>query len=90
MLPRVRDIRRLGSAAIDLCLAAEGVLDGYFEQSLHAWDGAAGYLVAREAGLTVEGLDGNPPSEALTVAAPPVLFAQLIALLAEEPRADRD
>jgi myo-inositol-1(or 4)-monophosphatase len=90
VLPRVRDIRRLGSAAIDLCLAAEGILDGYFEQSLHAWDGAAGYLIAREAGLVVEGLDGRPPAEALTVAAPPVLFAQLIELLGQEPRADRD
>ncbi len=90
VLPRVRDIRRLGSAATDLCLAAEGTLDAYFEQSLHPWDGAAGYLIAREAGLRVEGLDGNAPSEALTVAAPPALFDELIELLGQEPRADRD
>jgi myo-inositol-1(or 4)-monophosphatase len=90
VLPRIRDIRRLGSAAIDLCLAAEGILDAYFEQSLHPWDGAAGYLVAREAGLLVGGLDGAPPDERLTVAAPRALFGPLTALLSQEPRADRD
>ena len=90
VLPRVRDIRRLGSAAVDLCLTAEGILDAYFEQGLKPWDRAAGSLIAREAGLTVAGLDGAPPGEALTIAAPPALFAPLTALLAEEPRADRD
>jgi myo-inositol-1(or 4)-monophosphatase len=88
VLPRVRDIRRLGSAAVDLCLAAEGVLDAYFEHGLKPWDGAAGCLIAREAGLTVAGLDGAPPGEQLTIAAPPALFGPLSALLAEEPRAD--
>jgi myo-inositol-1(or 4)-monophosphatase len=90
VLPRVRDIRRFGSAAVDLCLAAEGILDAYFEQGLKPWDGAAGYLIAREAGLIVEGLDGAPPGEQLTVAAPPALFDPLRAMLAEVPRADRD
>lgn len=90
VLPRVRDIRRLGSAAVDLCLTAEGVLDAYFEQGLKPWDSAAGTLIAREAGLTVAGLDGNPPGEQLTIAAPPALFGPLSALLAEDPRADRD
>jgi myo-inositol-1(or 4)-monophosphatase len=89
VLPQVRDIRRLGAAAVDLCLVAEGVLDGYFEQGLHIWDGAAGYLIAREAGAIVEGLDGAPPSQALTIAAPPAIFGQLTALLGQEPRADR-
>jgi myo-inositol-1(or 4)-monophosphatase len=89
VMPLVRDIRRLGSAAIDLCLAAEGITDAYFEQGLQPWDGAAGYLVAREAGLTVGGLDGAPPAELLTVAAPPALFGPLTELLAQEPRADR-
>ncbi len=90
VLPKVRDIRRFGSAAIDLCLAAEGILDAYFEQGLQPWDGAAGYLIAREAGLVVSGLDGAPPSDRLTVAAPPSLHGPLTALLAEHPRADRD
>lgn len=90
VLPRVRDIRRFGSAAVDLCLTAEGILDAYFEQGLKLWDGAAGYLIAREAGLTVEGLDGEPPGEQLTIAAPPALFGPLSAMLAEDPRADCD
>jgi myo-inositol-1(or 4)-monophosphatase len=89
VMPRVRDIRRLGSAATDLCLAAEGITDAYFEQGLQPWDGAAGYLIAREAGLTVGGLDGAPPAELLTVAAPPALFGPLTRLLAEDPRADQ-
>ncbi len=90
VLPRIRDMRRLGSAAIDLCLVAEGTLDAYFEQSLHPWDGAAGYLIAREAGITVSGLDGAPPSHQLTVAAPSAIHSELVALLSQEPRADRD
>jgi myo-inositol-1(or 4)-monophosphatase len=90
VLPRVRDIRRLGSAAVDMCLAAEGILDAYFEQGLKPWDRAAGTLIAREAGLTVAGLDGAPPGERLTIAAPPALFAPLAALLSEDPRADLD
>ncbi len=88
LLPRVRDIRRLGSAAVDLCLTAEGIVDAYYEQGLKPWDRAAGSLIAREAGLTVAGLDGSPPGEKLTIAAPPALFGPLSALLAEEPRAD--
>ncbi len=55
VLPRVRDIRRLGSAAVDMCLTAEGILDAYFEQGLKPWDRAAGSLIAQEAGLTVPG-----------------------------------
>jgi myo-inositol-1(or 4)-monophosphatase len=90
VLPRVRDIRRLGSAAVDMCLTAEGTVDAYFEQGLKPWDRMAGSLIAREAGLTVAGLDGQPPAESLTIAAPPALFAPLAALLAEHPRADLD
>lgn len=54
MLPRVRDIRRLGSCALDLCAVAAGQLDGYVEEGPHLWDHAAGGLVAAEAGATVE------------------------------------
>ncbi len=89
VLPQVRDIRRFGSAAVDLCLAAEGIIDAYFEQGLKPWDRAAGTLIAREAGLTVAGLDGAPPGEQLTIAATPALFTPLHDLLAENPRADR-
>jgi len=53
MLSRVRDIRRLGSAALDLCLLAEGAVDAYYERGLSEWDHAAGALVAAEAGAAV-------------------------------------
>ncbi len=58
MLPQVRDIRRLGSCALDLCFVADGQLDAYYEHGLNAWDFAAGALIAREAGVRVEGWDG--------------------------------
>ncbi|MGA8845141.1 MAG: inositol monophosphatase family protein [Nocardioides sp.] len=54
LLPRVRDIRRLGSCALDLCHVAEGLLDGYVEEGVHLWDYAAGGLIARAAGASVE------------------------------------
>ena len=53
LLPRVRDIRRHGSAALDLCALAAGRLDAYYETALNAWDRAAGELVAREAGAVI-------------------------------------
>jgi myo-inositol-1(or 4)-monophosphatase len=88
VLPRVRDIRRQGSAAIDLCLVAEGIVDLYYEQGLNPWDLAAGGLIAREAGVRVDGLDGRPAGVDLVVASPPPLWEPLTALLAQEPRAD--
>lgn len=54
MLPQVRDIRRLGSCALDLCSVASGQSDAYVEEGAHIWDYAAGGLVAREAGATFE------------------------------------
>lgn len=60
LLPHIRDVRRIGSAALDLCALAEGRLDGYVEQGLHPWDLAAGGLVAQEAGIVLAGLDGPP------------------------------
>jgi myo-inositol-1(or 4)-monophosphatase len=81
VLPRVRDIRRLGAAALDLCAAAEGWVDAYFEKGLNPWDHAAGGLVAREAGLLVTGLRGQPPDRAMVVAGPPALHQQLHDLL---------
>ncbi len=54
LLPRVRDIRRLGSCALDLCHVAEGLLDGYVEEGVNLWDHAAGGLIARAAGARVE------------------------------------
>jgi myo-inositol-1(or 4)-monophosphatase len=90
VLPRVRDIRRFGAAALDLCAAAEGSLDAYYERGPHLWDWAAGGIVATEAGLRLGGLHGRPESVDLVVAAPPPLFDHLHDLLAAEPPADRD
>ncbi|HEY6423335.1 MAG TPA: inositol monophosphatase family protein [Pseudonocardiaceae bacterium] len=53
MLPRIRDVRRAGSAALDLCSVASGWLDGFAEHGLHRWDWAAGALIAAEAGAVV-------------------------------------
>ena len=81
MLPRVRDIRRLGSAALDLCAVAAGRVDAFFEAGMQPWDWAAGALIATEAGARVGGLDGGPPGPATTVAANPELYGALTALL---------
>jgi myo-inositol-1(or 4)-monophosphatase len=69
LLPRVRDIRRMGSAAMDLCMVADGRLDGYYERGLQVWDLAAAMLVAREAGAVVRGIDQLPPHDHMVVAA---------------------
>ncbi len=82
LLPRVRDIRRAGAAAIDLCSLAAGRVDAYYESGVHYWDIAAGGLIAREAGARVGGLHGRDAGPALTLAASPVLFEQLHDLLA--------
>ena len=81
VLPRVRDIRRIGSAALDLAALATGRVDGYYERGLGPWDLAAGGLIAREAGVTVGGLDGRPAGAELVVAAAPGLFDALHDLL---------
>ncbi len=81
VLPRVRDIRRIGSAALDLAAVATGRLDAYYERGLGAWDLAAAGLIAREAGAVVSGLDGQPPGSELVIAAGPGLFEALQDLL---------
>ncbi|WP_411158490.1 inositol monophosphatase family protein [Streptomyces sp. CBMA291] len=81
MIPRVRDIRRGGSAAIDLCDVAAGRLDAYYERGLNPWDLAAGELIAREAGALTGGRPGEPASGELTLAASPGLFTPLQDLL---------
>jgi myo-inositol-1(or 4)-monophosphatase len=83
LIPRVRDIRRIGAASIDLCLAAEGAVDAYYEKGLNAWDQAAGGLVATEAGLLVTGLAGAAPGPDLVLAAPPGLYGAVHDLLVE-------
>jgi myo-inositol-1(or 4)-monophosphatase len=83
VLPRVRDIRRGGSAATDLCSVAAGQVDGYYERGLQYWDLAAGALIAREAGAVTGGLRGQAAGTAMTIAAAPGLFAELHDLLAD-------
>ncbi|MBA2951482.1 inositol monophosphatase family protein [Streptomyces himalayensis] len=83
LIPQVRDIRRGGSAAIDLCDVAAGRLDAYYERGLNPWDYAAGELIAREAGALTGGRPGDAPTTDLTIAAPPGLFEPLQARLDE-------
>ncbi len=81
VLPAVRDVRRFGSAAIDLAWVACGRLDAFYETGLNPWDAAAGALLVSEAGGTVEEL---PPRDGLPeglIAARPGLAARLRALL---------
>ena len=89
VLPRVRDIRRGGSCAVDLCSVAAGRVDAYYERGVNYWDYAAGGLIAAEAGAQVTGLHGRPPSPSMTLAAPPPLLGELHDLLAStDPERD--
>ncbi|MEU5809125.1 inositol monophosphatase family protein [Streptomyces sp. NPDC047718] len=81
VVPRVRDIRRGGSAAIDLCDVAAGRLDAYYERGLNPWDLAAGVLIAREAGALTGGRPGRPASGELALAGTPAVFEALQPLL---------
>jgi len=79
ILPRVRDIRRTGSSALDLAYVASGRVDSYFEEFINSWDVAAGVLLVTEAGGTVTAFDGNP----LDVTAPAGVLASTPALHGE-------
>jgi myo-inositol-1(or 4)-monophosphatase len=79
LLPHVRDIRRIGSASLDLCMVAAGRLDAHYEHGLHVWDWAAGALIAAEAGAEVQLPRSDGP--ALTVAAAPGVAGKLRDLL---------
>ncbi|GAA2514699.1 inositol monophosphatase family protein [Rarobacter incanus] len=89
VLPRIRDIRRIGSAALDLCRVAAGNLDAMYERGLYPWDFAAGGLLVEEAGGQVIGLRGKAPSGQMLVAGAHVVADQLAGLLAAAG-ADRD
>ena len=84
LIPQVRDIRRMGAAAVDLCMVAAGRLDAYYERGLQPWDYAAGALIAREAGAEILALeDGELPGEPMLVAGPPALARELRAAVRE-------
>lgn len=88
LLPVVRDVRRIGSAALDLCMVAAGHLDAYYEHGLQVWDCAAGALIAAEAGARVV----LPPPDAdgaLVVAAAPGIADALLAALQRVGGLDR-
>lgn len=81
VLPRVGNLRRLGSAALDLCSLAAGWVDAYYEDNLKEWDFAAGALIAAEAGAFVGGLRGQPASPAILVAIHPDGAEEFVRLL---------
>ncbi len=76
VLPKVRDIRRNGGAALDFCAVACGRVDAYFERGIKPWDGAAGRVIAAEAGAVVE-------MDSMTMVATPGIADALRALLVE-------
>ncbi len=81
MLPVVRDVRRIGSAALDLCMVAAGRLDAFYEHGLQVWDCAAGALIAAEAGARVSLPAQDVNGAGLVVAAAPGIADELLAVL---------
>ena len=82
LLPRVRDIRRFGSAALDLAWTAAGRNDAFYERGLNAWDLAAGELLCRRAGLTVRRLEPAPPAAGGVLIAPGSVIGALFEIVA--------
>jgi myo-inositol-1(or 4)-monophosphatase len=90
VITHIRDVRRIGSAALDLCAVAEGRLDAFFERGLNPWDLAGAAVVLTEAGGVVSGIDGEPPSPSMVVAGPPALHAALAERVSAAVRAVGD
>ncbi|EFG73707.1 inositol monophosphatase family protein [Mycobacterium parascrofulaceum ATCC BAA-614] len=83
LLPVVRDVRRIGSAALDLCMVAAGRLDAFYEHGLQPWDCAAGALIAAEAGARVSLPPRDVEGAGLVLAAAPGIADELLAALDE-------
>jgi myo-inositol-1(or 4)-monophosphatase len=81
VLPRVRDIRRFGAAALDLCWCACGRFDAFYERGLHAWDIAAGALIASRVGLEVRPLPSGSDEPDGVLVASPSMIDELFALV---------
>jgi myo-inositol-1(or 4)-monophosphatase len=82
VLPRARDIRRAGSAALDLAWCAAGRVDAYYERGVNPWDVAAGELICARAGLRVERLEPAGELPWGSFAASPAIAGDLLALVA--------
>jgi myo-inositol-1(or 4)-monophosphatase len=80
LLPRIRDLRRAGAAALDLAFVAAGRVDAFYERGLKRWDEAAGRLLVKEAGGVVADLEGEP--RGVVSAATPSLLEELRAVVA--------
>jgi myo-inositol-1(or 4)-monophosphatase len=83
LLPRVRDLRRMGSAALDLVWTAAGRYDAYYERGVKHWDTAAGLLICERAGLTVRELPAAPPARSGVFVAAPAIADELYALVTD-------
>ena len=81
VISQIRDVRRFGAAAVDLCSVACGRVDGYYERGLAPWDLAAGGLIAREAGAVVTDFHGEVPRSGAVMAAAPGIAEALRALV---------
>jgi myo-inositol-1(or 4)-monophosphatase len=77
IIANIRDIRRLGSASLDLCFVAVGRYDAYYEEHLFPWDLAAGTLIAKESGCTIGSIDGGEVQPSAILASPPGVFTQI-------------
>lgn len=86
MVTEIRDIRRFGAAAIDLCFVASGRFDAYFEEHLHSWDLIAGQIIASEAGAIVTDYAGGPVTPRQVLAATPGIQGALIDLIARSTK----
>jgi len=80
LIPAIRDIRRIGSCALDLCLVAAGRLDAYYEDGVHVWDWAAGALIAAEAGAILRLPRADGTSGFIVASAPGIATAMAAAL----------
>jgi myo-inositol-1(or 4)-monophosphatase len=81
IIAKIRDIRRLGSASLDLCFVAVGRYDAYYEEHLFPWDLAAGTLIAKESGCTIGSIDGGDIQPSAILASPPGVFTQIQELI---------
>jgi myo-inositol-1(or 4)-monophosphatase len=83
---QIRDVRRMGAAAVDICFVACGRLDAYFEENLHSWDVLAAELIAREAGARSGDFSGGPLRPAEVLVSGPGVFDALSNVLVAASR----